>query len=271
MIVIMLEENTMSEELITYEIIDEHIALIGLNRGEMRNAFSRAMFKEFGDALTRADDDDAIRCMLVHSHADDFTVGLDVQDIFQSFTQGFAPLTPEQVDPWSVVGRTRTTPLVTAIRGRSFTIGTEFALISDLCVAAENTRFGLREVRVGMFPAGGAAFRLALCAGWVDAMRYVLTGDDFDAHEARRLRMINEVVPVGRELQRAKELAALIASGAPLAVRATLRSAMLAFSDTAAASLATSVATQQALMNSRDLLEGTQAMFQRRPPKFVGR
>jgi len=77
----------------------------------------------------------------------------------------------DTVDPWHVVGRLRRKPMITATHGRCFTLGTEIALCSDICVAASDTRFGLKEVRVGIMPAAGGTFRFVQTAGYSNAMR----------------------------------------------------------------------------------------------------
>ena len=254
---------------ITYEKAD-HIAQIGLNRPEQRNAFSMAMFKEFAEAITDADDDPNVRCTVIYSAAEDFTVGLDLQDVVPHFSNGTLPLRVTDVDPWEAIGRPRTTPLITAVHGRCFTVGTELALASDICIAGENTRFGLREVRVGIFAAGGACFRFAQSAGWVSAMRYVLTGDDFDAAEAYRLGVVTEVVASDAARGRALELAQTVASRAPLAVQTSLAVAKLAFAHGPVAALRGSAARQVELFGSSDFQEGVAAFLARRPPVFRG-
>jgi enoyl-CoA hydratase/carnithine racemase len=254
---------------ITYDLSD-HIASIGLNRPEHRNQFSVAMFDEFTRAMTEADEDPDVRCVLVHSKAEDFTVGLDVQDVFPSFSAGKTPYGPGVVDPFEVIGKTRTKPLVLAVHGRCYTVGTELALCADICIAADDTRFGLREVRVGIFAAGGSTFRLPQVAGWQRGMRYLLTGDDFDAHEAERLGVATEVVPAGTAVDRARELAAVIASRAPLAVQASLAVAKLGYEHGPMAALRASAAEQQRLFKTADFQEGIASFLERRDPNFKG-
>ncbi|MBN0189548.1 enoyl-CoA hydratase, partial [Pseudomonas aeruginosa] len=98
-------------------------------------------------------------------------------------------------------------------------------LNADIAVAARGTRFAHLEVLRGIPPLGGSTVRFPRAAGWTDAMRYILTGDEFDADEALRMRLLTEVVEPGEELARALEYAERIARAAPLAVRAALQSA----------------------------------------------
>ena len=109
-----------------------------------------------------------------------------------------------------------------AVQGTCLTLGVELALASDIVVAADSTRFGQIEVRRGILPFGGATTRFAARVGWGDAMRWMLTGDTFDAAEALRIGLVQEVVPHGEQYERGLALAQTIAAQAPLAVQATL-------------------------------------------------
>jgi enoyl-CoA hydratase len=91
----------------------------------------------------------------------------------------------------------RTKPVVVAVQGVCFAVGIELMLAADMVVAAEDTRFGQIEVRRGIFPNHGATLRIVERAGCGNAMRYLLTGDEFDAATALRLGLVQEVVPTG--------------------------------------------------------------------------
>ena len=248
-----------------------HVGLIGFDRPDKRNAFTVKMFQRLAEVFTEADDDDDVRAIVVYGEGKDTTTGLDLMNVGPSFRAGEVPIPRELVDPWHVVGRLRKTPMVTAVHGRCFTLGTEIALCSDICVAAEGTVFGLKEVRVGIMPAGGGTFRFVQTAGYSNAMRYVLTGDEFDAAEAFRLGVVQEVVAPGTHLTRAIELAELIAAQAPLAVRAALGNAQLSLLEGWRKAIADIIPTQVPLINSEDAMEAAMAMMQKRPPNFKGK
>src|SRR5437588_13060756 len=95
-------------------------------------------------------------------------------------------------------------------------------------IAASNARFAQIEIKRGLFPFGGAIILVPREVGWGNAMRYLLTGDEFSAAEALRIGLVQEVVESGQQLTRATELAQVVSAQAPLGVRATLRSARLA-------------------------------------------
>jgi enoyl-CoA hydratase len=108
---------------------------------------------------------------------------------------------------------------VVALQGWCLTIGIELALAADIRVAARDTRFGQIEIKRGIFPFGGATLRLPQVAGWGDAMRYLLTGDTFDAAEALRIGLVQELTEPGEQLARALAIAETVARQAPLAVQ----------------------------------------------------
>jgi enoyl-CoA hydratase/carnithine racemase len=209
---------------------------------------------------------------VVYSHGDHFTAGLDLADIGRHVgPDGISFLPDGGIDPWQVSGPPVRKPVVLAVQGICFTLGIELALASDVVVAADTARFAQLEVARGILPFGGATLRFPQAAGWGAAMRWMLTGDEFDAAEAQRLRIVTEVVPHGAQLERATELAARIAAQAPLAVQATLANARLARSAGEAAAAPGLQPALLRLLATEDAGIGMQAFLERRPAEFRGR
>jgi enoyl-CoA hydratase len=245
------------------------LLLIGVNRPDKMNAFNAAMLRDFSAAYTRLDDEPELRCGVVFAHGEHFTAGLDLMDVAPYVTAG-KPIFPEGgVDPWGIQGRVRQKPVVMATHGRTFTLGIELALASDIRIAAANARFAQIEIKRGIFPFGGGTFRLPEQAGWGNAMRWLLTGDEFGAEEAHRIGLVQEVVPLGQQLDRAIQLAETVAAQAPMGVRGTIASARgyLAEKEAAAALLP----VLQELMKSDDAREGLMSFVERRAARFTGR
>ncbi len=122
-----------------------------------------------------------------------------------------------------------------------------------------------------LLPTGGATIRMVERAGWGNAMRYLLTGDEFDAQAALRLGFIQEIVEPGRQMERAVELAKHIADQSPLALAATIENARLALREGPAAAAAQFGATQTRLLASGDFQEGLRSFREKRPPRFNGK
>jgi enoyl-CoA hydratase len=209
-----------------------HLLLIGLNRPEKYNAADMELLEQLALAYGELDKNPNLRVGVVFGHGDHFTAGLDLADIAPKLSADGLTMVPSGgLDPWGIQTKSVSKPVVIATKGTCFTLGVELALNSEIVIAAENSVFAQLEVSRGILPFGGAAKRMPRSAGWSNAMRYLLTGDKFDAQQAKELGIVTEVVPVGFELDRAIELAEKIAAQAPLAVQATLASARASLLD----------------------------------------
>ncbi len=248
-----------------------HIFAIGLNRPDKRNAFNLVMLSELARAYTEFEEDESLRCAVLFGHGAHFTAGLDLAEVGPAVASGTELFPQTAVDPLDLFGRRRSKPVVAAVRGWCLTIGIELLLACDVRVAADDTRFRQMEVSRGIMPFGGATLRFARAAGWGMAMRYLLTGDEFDAETARAMRLVEEVVPAGRELEAALALAERVASAAPLAVRATRESALSAEEGGDQRAKEQLMARARALMETDDAREGVQSFVERRQAVFTGR
>ena len=176
-----------------------------------------------------------------------------------------------KIDPFESRAPFRTKPIVFAVHGICFTLGIEMMLAADIVVAAADTRFAQVEVKRGLMPTGGATIRMVERAGWGNTMRYLLTGDEFDAPTALRLGFIQEIVEPGRQKDRAIELAKVIATQAPLAIRATIENARIALREGPAAASALFGSTQTRLLASEDFQDGLRSFTEKRAPRFCGK
>ena len=248
-----------------------HVFLIGLGRTDKRNAFDLRMLDGLAKAYARFEDTDRARCAVLFAHGDHFTSGLDLAEVGPAVAKGAPLVPPGGLDPLDLFGRRRTKPVVCAVQGYCFTIGIELLLASDIRVAASDTTFAQMEVQRGIMAFGGATLRLPLVAGWGNAMRWLLTGDRFDAAEALRIGLVQEVVAPGEQLDRAIAIAERVAAQAPLAVRATLASSRKAVERGPADALEGLVADARELMHTADALEGVRSFVERRAGRFEGR
>lgn len=246
-----------------------HLLLIGFNRAQKMNAFDSEMLGMLGDAFALLENDPELRCGVIFAQGEHFTAGLDLADVAPKMADGSLDLRGAAIDPWGVHGKKRSKPTVVAVQGRCLTLGIELCLAQDVCVAASDARFAQIEIKRGIFPFGGATFRLVQTAGWGNAMRWLLTGDEFGADEAYRIGLVQEVVPPGEQLERAIAIAETIAAQAPLGVQATIASARSAVEQEAAARAL--LPEIMRLMASEDAREGLMSFLERRSANFTGR
>ena len=248
-----------------------HVLLIGLNRPAKRNAFDIPMYEELGAAYAQLDHDADLRCGVLFAHGEHFTAGLDLAQFASAFASGSMPIRAGALDPLGLVGQPVSKPVVCAVQGICFTIGIELLLATDIRIAAPNARFGQIEIRRGIYPVGGATIRLPREVGWGNAMRYLLTADEFSGTEAHRIGMVQEVVEASALLPRAIEIATTIAAQAPLGVRATLASSRLAIAAGETEAARRLLSDLQPILASEDVQEGMQSFLQRRHAAFKGR
>lgn len=249
-----------------------NVFLIGLNRPEKYNGYTPTMAKQLVEAFTRLDEDDSLWVGLIHAHGDHFTAGLDLPKWTNAMEDSTGVSRPrEGCDPVAL-GRACKKPVITAVKGITYTFGIELALAGDIVIAADNARFSQLEPARGIHATGGATFRFVERAGWGNAMYHLLTSDVFDAAEALRIGLVQEVVPLGQEFDRALELAQHIATTqAPLAIQATKASARRFLNEGVQACIDALDPVQAKLMQSQDSIEGVQSFIERRQAKFQGK
>jgi len=251
---------------------DGHVLLIGLNRVAKRNAADLRMLRELSLAYGLLDRDPELRAGLLFAHGEHFTAGLDLGDVSSAITEEGLDVVPEGgIDPWQVHGQVLRKPMVMAVQGTCLTLGVELALASDIVISAKTTRFGQMEVRRGILPFGGATIRFPAQVGWGNAMRWMLTGETFDAPEALRIGLVQEIVINTQVYNRAFDLAHRIADQAPLAVQATLANARLAVREGREAAEKALQPELVRLMTSEDAAIGLQSFQARGEASFVGR
>lgn len=246
------------------------ILLIGIDRPEKRNGFSARMVTELSEAYHRMEHTPSVRAGLLYAVGAHFTAGVQLDQIGQWFAEGRHASAPGKVDPFDLFQPLRSKPVVVAVQGICFTVGIELMLAADIVIAAEDSRFGQIEVRRGIFANHGATLRIVERAGWGNAMRYLLTGDEFDAATALRLGLVQEVVPVGAQFDRAFALAEQIARQAPLAVSETIRSARTGVFHGWPAAAADFGPAQAVIMQTEDAAEGMQSFREKRDGVYRG-
>jgi enoyl-CoA hydratase len=256
-----------SGSVVSYEIRG-HYAMIIIDRPEARNSVSPEVAAGIESALDAVEADDDVRVAILTGTPPVFCAGADLKAIGDGRAEelstargGFA----------GIVRRERAKPVIAAVEGAALAGGTEIVLACDLVVAAEDSRFGLPEVKRGLVAAAGGLFRLGRKLPLNIAMECTLTGDPIGAVRAHELGLVNRLSRSGKAIEVATELAQEIAANAPLAVRES-RSTILA--GTPADDDTGWQLTEEAnlvVMDSEDVREGVQAFIEKRAPVWTGR
>ncbi|MCE3289716.1 MAG: enoyl-CoA hydratase [Caulobacter sp.] len=248
---------------------DGRVLKITIDNPAKKNAFSPDMMQQLSQALTELDRTDDLWAGVVCAEGDHFTAGLDMPKFFGPGATA-KPIPEDAVDPMGLKGRCRK-PLITAVQGFVYTVGVEIMLAGDIVVAADTSRFAQLEARRGIAPLGGAHFRYLTRAGWGDAMYHLLLCDEFDAERAHKIGLVQEVVPAGRQVERALELARRIAANAPIGVQVTKEAGLKFLEGGEAAAIAYVPAIRERVIGSADAMEGVMSFVQRRAAVFTGK
>ena len=211
---------------------EDHIVTITLNRPDKRNCINVATNRELQHAWKRfRDDDDAFVAVLTGAGEKTFCAGWDLKDA-AALTDfgGFDRFRIEVYNSEGYCGYTRRVdifkPIIAAVNGHAFAAGLETALLADIRIGAENAEFGALERRWNIVGGDGLTVRLPLVVGFAHAMELIITGRRIDVHEAYRLGLVNEIVPVGKSYERALELARSICELPQGAIRSDKESVM---------------------------------------------
>lgn len=258
-------------DLVNVEIRDA-VLLIGINRADKRNAWNTEIVNAVCKAYKQLAEDPNLRVGLVYAEGSHFTSGLDLPDIAPALMKGdvSALIPADGLDPWDFMGEPCPKPIVLAVQGSCFTLGVELSLASQVVVAAEDTVFGQIEVSRGIFPFGGATYRIAAKLG-NRGSRWMYTAEPFTAAEAMEAGLLSEVVPVGEQFNKALEIANKIAANAPGSVQLSLASQRAAERPGREAAMKKLQEEAMTIFNSGDAMEGIASMMERRAPVFTGK
>lgn len=255
---------------LTFDLTDG-IARLTINRPDKLNALNGIVIAELGDAVTRIEGDAAIRGVIITGAGTKaFVAGADIGELVeQDPTSGRKrALTGQQVfRRLERCGK----PVIAAVNGFALGGGCELAMACHLRVASENAKFGQPEVKLGIAPGYGGTVRLPRLVGRARALELLLTGDMIDAEEARRIGLVNRVVPADRLLGEAEGLLRAILVNGPLAVRACLELVDIGGDMSVEQALLLEAGYFGLLSCTEDMKEGTRAFLEKRKPAFKGR
>jgi enoyl-CoA hydratase len=246
--------------------VTDGVGVLTLNRPEAKNAVDLATTEALAAAVDEFEARDDVAVLVLTGAGGTFCAGMDLK----AFARGERP----RIEGRGFAGLTEAPPvkpLIAAVEGWALAGGCELVLTADLVVAARDARFGIPEVKRGLFAAGGGVLRLAKALPYQRAMEMALTGDPLPAEEAHRFGLVNVLTEPGGALAGARELAARIAANGPLAVRASKQLIAGSVGWTDRAALDAQVELADTVFASADALEGARAFAEKRAPVWQGR
>lgn len=240
-----------------------HIAVVTLVNEARRNAMTRDMLADLArlwDELARSDH----RCVvLTGAGGRAFCAGADVSGDLSA-----APETAATINRGLLKTHVFPKPIVAAVNGDCVAGGVELMLSTDIRYAAPHARFGLPEVRLSIYPFGGATVKLIHQIGYVHAMRLLLTAELIDAGTAARLDLVNEVVPAETLMERALSTAETIAANSPSAVQAVKRKIATEIAEHALSQESLEQRLGDAVRTGPHFGEGVAAFLEKRKPIY---
>lgn len=233
------------------------------------NSLGQQALLELNLLLGQCLNDDGVRAIIITGAGEKlFSGGADIKE-FAGYQSGERP----KIGGHDVFLKIESypKPIIAALQGSSFGGGTELAISCHLRVLSESARMGLPEVKLGIIPGWGGTQRLPRLIGKTRALEMMLTGEPITAATALEYGLVNRVVPPGRVLPEAREMASLLAQGAPLAIREILRAVTLGLEADIKEGISIELQGSAAVFASQDAVEGATAFFQKRKPSFKGR
>jgi len=255
----------LSDEII-YEVTDDGIATVVIDRPQQRNAINRGVIDGLREAWRLIETDDAVRVAILTGSGDKaFCAGMDLKEAAATGLR----VPPRDMLP--VLGDTEhvSKPVIAAVNGLAYAGGWLFAQMCDLCIAADHAVFAITEAKVGRGMPWAAPLVRMLPQRMV--MELLLTGQPMTAQRAHQLGYVNDVVPLARLRERALEMARTIAANAPLTVKAARELVYLSGEMGRSAGLRAAQHLFESVYLSEDAQEGPRAFAEKRPPHWRGR
>ena len=260
----------MPDEYETIEVASANgVATITLNRPESLNALNAAMRRELLAAVKAAGRDDAIRAVVLTGSGRGFCSGADLRG--GPGERSFRTVLSTEYNPLITAIRDLPKPMIAAVNGVAAGAGVSLALACDLVYAAEEARFILAFVRIGLVPDSGATRAFVRALGRHLAAELAFTGDPLSASDAADAGLINGVVPGAELVGHAVVVAQRLAEGPTRAIGLSKRLLNQADGPGFAEGLALEAALQELAGRTQDHAEGVAAFSEKRDPRFMGR
>ncbi|WP_116086020.1 enoyl-CoA hydratase [Tropicimonas sp. IMCC34011] len=244
----------------------DHICLIKLDRPEALNALNAQLLRELGKALTEADANEKVRCIVITGTEKAFAAGADIAEMSKmSFVDAFGgDIFGAEAQPLQRVRK----PIIAAVAGYALGAGCELAMMCDFVIAADTAKFGQPEINLGVMAGMGGTQRLTRLCGKSKSMDMHLTGRFMDAEEAERAGLVSRVVPAKKLMEEAMAAAAKIAEKSALSVMAVKEAVNRSYETPLAEGILFERRMFHALFATEDKSEGMSAFLEKREPAF---
>lgn len=269
-------ETTPKSEEVLYEVADG-IATLTLNRPERLNTISGPMLARLTQLLIKANEDPAVRVIVLTGTGRAFCAGLDLVDA----TQGSGIGSDKQVSTVSVNIDLRNTPptvlfamdkpTICALNGSAAGYGMDTAMGCDIRIAGESAKMAAAFVKRGVVPESGGTWILPRLLGWAKAAELIFTGRTLSAKESLELGLVNHVVPDAELAAKTRQIALEMAANAPLAVQSAKRLMRMGLSETFNDHVHHVYLQFLQLIRTQDFKEGMTSFLEKRPADFQGR
>ena len=257
-----------SYETIRHELSDG-VATITLNRPESLNALNAAMRAELLAALKATGRDDEVRAVVITGEGRAFCSGADLRG--GSGERAFRRVLTAEYNPLITAVRELPKPVIAAVNGVAAGAGMSLALACDLVYAADDARFVLAFLRIGLVPDSGLTRTLVRALGRHRAAALIFSDEPLGAVEAQAVGLVNGVVPAGQLSTAVRAAAASLASGPTAAIGLAKRAINHAEDALLPESLGMEAALQELAGRTQDHAEGVAAFGEKREPRFIGR
>ena len=249
--------------------VEDHVALVKLNRPDALNALNTQLLGELCQALEEADENDKVRCIVVTGTEKAFAAGADIKEMSsKTFGDVFNEnLFADASDRIMAIRK----PVIAAVSGYALGGGCELAMACDFIIAADSAKFGQPEINLGVIAGMGGTQRLTRFVGKSKAMDMNLTGRFMDAEEAERAGLVSRVVPAKKLLEEALGAAQKIAEKSSLSVMAAKEAVNRSYETTLSEGILFERRVFHSLFSTEDQKEGMAAFLEKREPQFRDR
>ena len=243
--------------------LEDGVRVVTINRPEKKNALTQDMYAVMADAVATADDDPAVRVVVITGSEDIFTSGNDLNDFLK------ASMDDAETPVWRFLKAisSTATPLVAAVNGAGIGIGTTMLLHCDFVYACEEARFHMPFINLALVPEAASSLLLPRCAGYRKAAEMLMLGEPFGASEAVAAGIVTAVAPNKSQLEMAMDTARKLAAKPPSAMRQT-KALLRGESQSVKERLEIEGGEFKICLTSPEAKEAMTAFFERRPPDF---